>query len=152
MPIFYLPLDTEFKCKYRKPSVTSFSDRSLIALKNERCNKSGRLSPRINLQWLTKSDVVSNPVGISMSSSCESMLLIFGAELNDPILENEIKWKNVIKFYKANPKKKRFFVKKNYFFFFEKNHFFLHHPEIPCNFLLYCMGRRNLLAFELSCY
>lgn len=82
-----LPLETEFNCKYRKPSVTSF-ERSLIGLKNDLCNSSGRLSPRINLQWFTKSAAVCKPFGISTSSSCESMLLIFGAELNDPILKN----------------------------------------------------------------
>lgn len=91
--VFVLPLDTEFKCKYRRPSVTSCSVRSLIGLKNERCNKSGRFSPRINLQWFTRSAVVCTPAGTSTSSSCESMLLIFGAELNDPIL-SEIETRN----------------------------------------------------------
>lgn len=83
---FFLPFETEFNCKYRKPSVTSF-ERSLIGLKNDLCKSSGRLSPRINLQWFTKSAAVCMPFGISTSSSCESMLLIFGAELNDPILK-----------------------------------------------------------------
>lgn len=59
---------------------------SPIGLKNDLCNNSGRFSPRINLQWLTMSAALARPFGISRASSCVSVLFIFGAELNEPIL------------------------------------------------------------------
>lgn len=82
----YEPFDTEFNCKYRISSVRAAPVVSPIGLKNDRCNSSGRCSPRINLQWLTKSAALAKPFGISRASSCESILFIFGAELNEPIL------------------------------------------------------------------
>lgn len=73
--------DTEFNCNTRTPSVIS-----LVGLRKLRFNNGGKLSPLIRMQWCTKSDDV-NPTGMSTKSSCVSALLIFGAELNEPILK-----------------------------------------------------------------
>lgn len=82
--IIYLPFDTEFSSSTRMPSVTSLVTEGL---QNVRFNNSGRPSPRINLQWLTSS-TLDVRFGTTTQSSCVSAFSIFGAELNEPILEN----------------------------------------------------------------
>ena len=79
--------DTEFNCNTCNPSVISSLAPRSDGIRNDRFNSAGRWSPRINLQWFIKSNGVETSFGISMLSSWVSELLIFGAELNDPILK-----------------------------------------------------------------
>lgn len=108
-----LPRDTVSNLRQRKPSVTSdetiWEDSVERGFKKNRVKSGGRFSPRKYLQCCNNSGAFK-PLGISKPSSCESELLIFGAELNEPILKGKQQiihitdWNHIIKQNKSNIK------------------------------------------------